>query len=51
MEKKFVHNLKVLKKILAQPKGKKKNLTQTKLLNPSPLPLKNKMVHSLRQEI
>ena len=51
-KKKFVYNVKVLKKILAQPKGKKKNLTQTKLLwNPSPLPLKNKMVHSLRQEI
>ena len=44
MKKKFMRNLKVLKKILAQPKGEKKNLTQTKLPNPPP-PLKNKMVH------
>ena len=35
-KKKFVHNLKVLKKILAQPKDEKKILTKTKLPNPPP---------------
>ena len=49
MKKKFVHNLKVLKKILAQPKGKKKILPRQNC--PTPPPLKNKIVHPLRQEI
>ena len=34
MEKKFLHNLKVPKKILAQPKGKKKNSLQDKIAQP-----------------
>ena len=42
MEKILLHNLKVLKKILAQPQGKKRILTKTKLPN---LPVKNIMVH------
>ena len=48
--KKFVHNLKVLKKILAQPKAKKKSY-RDKIAQPPPPTLKNKMVHPLRQEI
>ena len=50
MKKKFVYNLKVLKKILAQPKGEKKKSYPDKIAQPSSL-LKNKMVHPLRLEI
>ena len=46
MEKKFVYNIQVLKKILAQSKGEKKFLTRQNCPAPlPPPPLKNKMVH------
>ena len=42
-----MHNIKVLKKIIAQPKGEKKILTRQNCLPHPPPPLKNKMVHPL----
>ena len=45
--KKFVHNLKALKKFLKSPKAKKKSY-QHKIAHPSPPPQK-KMVHPLLQ--